>query len=96
MRIKHTEGLAPSNHNEQVSFPFEGKDLTGFVGEPIAAALMAADVRVFRYTASGQPRGLFCGVGRCGECQMVVDGRPGVLVCTEPLAAGMKVERQRE
>ena len=43
-------------------------------GESIAAALTAADVRCLRKTQSGEGRGLFCGMGVCQECTVVVDG----------------------
>ena len=80
--------------NEPINFSFEGAPMSGRAGEPIAAALMAAGIRVLRYTTGGEPRGLFCGVGLCGECAMVVDGVPGTLACQTPLAEDIEIERQ--
>ena len=63
------------------------------VTTPIAAALLASGVRVFRKTAKkGYPRGVFCGIGRCTDCVMTVDGKPNVRTCVTPVRAGMKVE----
>ena len=64
-------------------------------GEPVAAALMASGIRVMRHTVrTGQPRGIFCAIGRCTDCVMVVDGVPNVRTCMTPLVEGMKVETQ--
>ena len=78
-----------------VEFFFEGQRLDGSEGEPIAAALAANGIRIFRYTEKmHRARGFFCAVGKCSSCLMEVDGRPNVMVCMEPLKAGMKVRRQ--
>ena len=64
-------------------------------GEPIAAALKAAGVMVHRYTKKEhKPRGIFCAIGRCTDCVMVVDGVPNVRTCITPLKAGMDVRTQ--
>ena len=43
----------------------------------------------------GYPRGIFCGIGRCTDCVMTVDGQPNVRTCVTPVRAGMKVETQQ-
>jgi hypothetical protein len=79
----------------EVEFLFESKKLKGYAGEPIAAALVANGVKVFRVTEKmHRPRSFFCAVGKCSSCLMEVDGRPNVMVCMEPLKAGMRVRRQ--
>jgi predicted molibdopterin-dependent oxidoreductase YjgC len=79
----------------EVEFEFEGRRLLGLAGEPIAAALSANRIRVFRRTEKlRRPRGFFCAVGKCSSCLMEVDGRPNVMVCMEPLRAGMRIRRQ--
>jgi predicted molibdopterin-dependent oxidoreductase YjgC len=81
---------------EKVKFSFEGKELEGYEGLPIAAALHAAGIRVLSYSERyDRPRGFFCAVGKCSSCLMEVDGRPNVMVCMEPLKAGMQVKRQK-
>jgi predicted molibdopterin-dependent oxidoreductase YjgC len=80
---------------ELVDFEFDGQVMQGYEGEPIAVALKANGVMTHRYTAKGhQPRGVFCTIGRCTDCVMVVDGRPNVRTCVTPLRAGMKVATQ--
>lgn len=78
-----------------VSFTYDGKKLQGYEGEPIAAALKAAGVMAHRYTKKKhEPRGIFCAIGRCTDCVMVVDGVPNVRTCVTPLREGMKVQTQ--
>lgn len=78
-----------------VEFTFDGKTLQGYEGEPIAAALKAAGVLIHRYTQKQhKPRGIFCAIGRCTDCVMIVDGKPNIRTCMTPLKAGMKVQTQ--
>ncbi|MFO8060273.1 MAG: (2Fe-2S)-binding protein [Bacillota bacterium] len=80
----------------KVSFYFEGEEMWGHEGEPIAAALQAAGVKILSYTEKlKRPRGFFCAIGNCSACLMRVDGRPNVRTCLEPLREGMRVELQR-
>jgi hypothetical protein len=78
-----------------VTIFFEGKPVSARAGEPIMAALVASGVGVFRYTKKGSPRRMFCGIGRCTDCVMTVDGVPGVRTCVTEVREGMRVERQR-
>ena len=61
----------------------------------LGQALKAAGIQIHRYTKKEHtPRGIFCAIGRCTDCVMVVDGQPNVRTCITPLRAGMKVETQ--
>ncbi|UCC12684.1 MAG: (2Fe-2S)-binding protein [candidate division WOR-3 bacterium] len=80
----------------KVKFFFEGKELEGYEGQPIAAALHAAGIKVLsRSIKYDRPRGFFCAVGKCSSCLMEVDGKPNVMVCMEPLKSGMQIRRQK-
>lgn len=80
----------------KVEFIFEGQTVAGYEGEPIAAALHAAGIRVLSRSANlGRPRGLYCAIGNCASCLMKVNGVPNVRACVEPLQEGMVVERQQ-
>lgn len=95
MRIKEHPILHTFPKGMIVPFFFDGKTLEGCEGEPIAAALRAAGVMTHRHTSRfHQPRGIFCAIGRCTDCVMVVDGKPNVRTCITPLRAGMKVQTQ--
>ena len=78
-----------------MKFSYDGTTLEGYEGEPIAAALRVAGVMAHRYTAKRhESRGVFCAIGRCTDCVMVVDGKPNVRTCITPLKEGMVVETQ--
>ncbi|OYW07303.1 MAG: proline dehydrogenase, partial [Rhodospirillales bacterium 12-71-4] len=51
---------------------FEGRPIPALPGETLAAALTAAGEFVFRYTQSGAPRGLHCGMGACYDCLVTI------------------------
>jgi predicted molibdopterin-dependent oxidoreductase YjgC len=64
-------------------------------GEMLAATLIAEGIRVFHYsTKRKEPRGVFCAIGRCTDCVMIVDGVPNVRTCVTPVRAGMVVQTQ--
>lgn len=87
-----TDGI---DRGQAFQFTCDGEPVTAYPGESIAAALMAAGKRRARVTARRQmPRGLYCGMGVCWECIMVVDGKPAVRTCMTPAEPGMKVETQ--
>lgn len=82
---------------KKVKFTFEGEEIEGFEGEPIAAALVANGFYELRESINlHRPRGFFCAIGNCSSCLMVVDGMPNVRTCITPLREGMKVEIQRD
>ena len=78
-----------------VTFQFDGKQMQGCEGEPVAIALKSNGVMIHRYTEKQhEPRGMFCAIGRCTDCVMIIDGRPNVRTCITPLQEGMTVQTQ--
>lgn len=83
------------SHGRTVHFLFDGAEMTGFEDEPIASALLRNGISVFRTTEKRkEPRGLFCGIGQCSDCVVIVDGCPNTRSCITPLKEGMTVETQ--
>ena len=86
MRISEHPIIESYNKGRKVTFSFDGKELSGYEGESIAAALKAAGVMVHRYTAKQhKPRGIFCAIGRCTDCVMIVNGVPNVRTCVNSI-----------
>jgi len=80
---------------KKVNFFFNGREVEGYEGEPIAAALHAEGIKVLRHTHNkNRPRGFYCAIGNCSSCLMKVDGIPNVRVCVEALREGMHVQTQ--
>ena len=96
MRIQEHPILGTYEKGELVSFTFDGKELQGYAGEPIAMALKNAGVMGHRYTKKKhEPRGIFLchwtlyglrhGGGWQAECAYLhhtFGGRDG---CTHPI-----------
>ena len=70
------KGGALIGEDARIAVDFEGQALSARRGETLAAALSAAGIRELRLTRSGEPRGIFCGMGVCQECLVVIDGTP--------------------
>ncbi|MCR4888646.1 MAG: (2Fe-2S)-binding protein [Ruminococcus sp.] len=94
-RIAEHPILGEAEKGKIVKFSFDGREMTGYEGEPIAAALKANGVMIHRYTMKKhEPRGIFCAIGRCTDCVMVVNGQANIRTCITPLEEGMKVQTQ--
>lgn len=81
----------PSQEQPAFVFEVDGLPVAALAGQTVAAALLAAGLRVFRYSAAGAPRGLFCGMGVCFECLVTIDGLTGQRACITPARPGMRV-----
>ncbi len=95
MRIYKHPILGTFQKGKLVKFQFDDKILEGYEDEPIAVALKANGIMTHRYTIKRkEPRGIFCAIGRCTDCVMIVDGKPNVRTCVTLLKEGMKIQTQ--
>lgn len=79
--------------SKSINFNFNGRDFTGLEGQSIAAALIAADQRELRKTRfESSSRSIFCGIGICFDCVVVVDGIANQRSCLIEIKDGMKIE----
>ncbi|MBR6333171.1 MAG: FAD-dependent oxidoreductase [Bacteroidales bacterium] len=58
-----------------VEFLYEGQKVRGQRGKTIAAALHQAGFPIHSHSLDGRNRSLECGIGKCGACEMLVDGK---------------------
>lgn len=85
----------PSPSGVPAAITFNGREIVARDGESLLAALLAGGVGTLRtMPRSGEPRGGYCGVGRCTDCLVQVDGAPNVRACVTPTRAGMRVATQ--
>lgn len=78
---------------KKISFTYNEKEFSCEPGQSIAAALIASDTRELRTTRFGhEPRSIFCGIGICYDCVVVVDGVASQRSCLIEVKQGMKVE----
>ncbi len=97
MRVSGLYGhiIAPMKRGDPqpgCSITVDGRRLAATEGQSLAAVLVANGIWHFkRNPVSAEPRGPFCGMGVCLECELEVDGRPGVRSCLTPARDGMRV-----
>jgi ferredoxin len=77
---------------ELVEFLFEGHKVKGIKGHTIAAALHQAGYPVHNHSLKERNRTLECGIGKCGACEMLVDGHVR-RICITKVDGVKKVER---
>ncbi|MEZ5084352.1 MAG: 2Fe-2S iron-sulfur cluster-binding protein, partial [Bacteroidales bacterium] len=58
----------------ETTFTFNGKTVHGEKGFTIAAALHQSGFPVHGHSLKNRNRSLECGIGKCGACEMLVDG----------------------
>jgi sarcosine oxidase subunit alpha len=82
-------------HGRQFEIKADGRVIVAYEGETIAAALAAAGIHTVRRTSKrDHPRGMFCGIGLCWECAMVINGVPNTRSCQTLATPGCRVETQ--
>lgn len=80
----------------EVTFSFNGETFKGVEGQSIAAALMATGVRELRKTRfDEEPRLIFCGIGICFDCVVVINGVANQRACLVEITDGAKIESQK-
>jgi D-hydroxyproline dehydrogenase subunit gamma len=78
----------------RVTIELDGRAVEAFEGETVAAVLLAEGEAATRRTVRGEPRGVFCGMGVCFDCLVVVDDVPNTRSCMTWVREGLRVQRQ--
>lgn len=90
-RLELGPGLA---RGRQLTLTLDGAPVTAYEGETVATVLLAEGRIATRSTPGGEPRGVFCGMGVCFDCLVVVDDIPNTRACMTKAREGMDVRRQ--
>jgi len=78
-----------------IEFTFDDNTITASPGQSVGAALLAANLRSLRQSRFNKnKRGVFCGIGVCFDCLVVVDGIANQRACIVEAKSGMKVQTQ--
>lgn len=67
--------IAGTGRGAALTLTVDGVQVAGFAGETVAAVMLAGGVSRMRDDLQGAPRGLWCNMGSCGECTVIIDGR---------------------
>ncbi|MFJ9898429.1 (2Fe-2S)-binding protein [Streptomyces sp. NPDC091280] len=77
---------------EHVTVTIDGTPSRAWAGQSVTAALVTAGVwPVRRNQVNGEPRGPFCGMGVCLECEVTINGRQNARSCTAHVTDGMDI-----
>jgi len=65
-------------------------------GQSVAAALIASGIWQFHpHPITGMPRGPYCGMGVCFECELEIDGASDTRACLVVVQPGMVIKTDR-
>jgi len=97
-RVTADDARLPSGHGLErgapVALTLDGRPVTAYEGETVAAMLLAEGHVATRTTPGGSPRGVYCGIGVCFDCLVVVDDVPNTRACVTWVREGMSIARQ--
>lgn len=80
---------------QSVDFTFNGSPQLAILGQTVAAALLDSGNRILRSTRfDNQPRTIFCGIGICFDCLVIVDEVRNQRACLIEVLPGMRIESQ--
>ena len=82
---------AETQRGVAVTITVDSVPIETFLGETVAGAMLASGRRGWRQTPAGELRGLFCGIGICFDCTVIVDGVRNVRACLTPVSDGLAV-----
>lgn len=75
MQKINTHPILDVPKKETVTFQYNGEKITAEKDFTIAAALHQAGYPVHSHSLENRNRSLECGIGKCGACEMLVDGK---------------------
>jgi sarcosine oxidase subunit alpha len=85
--------IACADRGSKITLRVDGVLCRAYEGETVHAALLAAGIRTLRIARkTGEPRGIFCGMGICYECRVTINGVPDQRACMTLVADGMQIE----
>ena len=84
------------DRGKEFQIEVDGEKVSAYEGETVAAVIVAAGKKVCNHTPKiDEPRGMYCGIGLCYGCLMVIDGVPNTRSCQTLAKPEMRVETQR-
>jgi hypothetical protein len=93
MRISEHPVLEDLQERRRIEIFVNGRRETAREGDTVAAALWALGIKGFRLSRKNrEPRGPFCFMGRCNDCEVTVDGKPRVKACMTAVREGMRID----
>lgn len=79
--LRHELRIAAVQRGRKITILVNGMPVPAYEGESVHAALLAAGIRNFRFSKTGEARGVFCGMGICYECLITIDHQSDQRAC---------------
>jgi hypothetical protein len=80
-----------------VTITVDGVVVEGVLGQTLAGVLLSSGQLAWRRTSFGdRPRGMFCGIGICFDCLVIVNGQRDVRACQRRAVEGDSVVVHRD
>lgn len=93
MRVNEHPVLGNVEEQQKVNFYFNGKHYIAYKGDTIASALLASGVRTLRkHEDKASPRGIYCNIGHCFECRVIINGERTVRACLTTVEENMQID----
>ncbi|GAA0578909.1 FAD-dependent oxidoreductase [Kribbella sandramycini] len=90
-----TSYLADPTPGTPIPVTVDGHPVPALAGQTVAAVLLAAGRDTWRTTRiHNRPRGVFCGIGACFDCLVVVNGTPDIRACQRAITPGDTITTQ--
>ncbi len=79
----------------EIQVTLDGKVVTATKGQSVGALLLAQGQRATRTTRhTDRPRGMFCGIGICFDCLIMINGVTNQRACITTVEENMAIETQ--
>ncbi|HXH34225.1 MAG TPA: (2Fe-2S)-binding protein [Plantibacter sp.] len=96
-RLPATSDRIVPGAEDTLRIDLDGTPVDGLRGQTIAGVLLGSGVLAWRRTSgSGNPRGVFCGIGVCFDCIVTVNGQRDVRACQRRATDGDRIETQHD
>lgn len=75
---------------------FDGQSYRAKAGQTISEVLMDNGVITLGQTPDGTPRGVYCGMGACYQCRVILNGKMNIRACKTLAKPGDVVLSQKD
>jgi len=65
----------------EYTITFDGKSCQGKPGQTISEVLMENGIITLGQSPDGSPRGVYCGMGACYQCRIILNGKMNIRAC---------------
>ena len=80
----------------EYTITFDGRTCQGRPGQTISEVLMANGLIILGQAPDGTDRGVYCGMGVCYQCRVILNGKMNIRACKTLAKPGDAVLSQKD